>query len=362
MSTPQAFFYEFAALRGVQAGRPYYVAMCPLNVIPKIFHFREADIAADYRSQRLLDSKRVPEIANYMVENRGSYAFSSITASVNGSVIFEAVSPERPDIGRLKVDMTSTFHINDGQHRRAAIEQAIEEAPELANETISVVLFPDLNLERRQQLFADLNKHAVKPTSSLNVLYDHRDDLAGLTRRLVHAVPVFKNLTELERNSISHTSRKLFTLSSIHQATAKLLGKKGRAPVVSDDEQLAVRFWSAVARYMPDWEGVRRGKLHAGELRREEIQSSGIVLHALARVGRDLIETHPDDWEERLAPLSKVDWSRRNSEWEGRALHAGVLRKSRANIILSGNQIKRIVGIELTPEEVELEEKHVSAS
>ena len=261
MSSKQSFFYEFVAIRGLQAGKPYYVAMCPLNVIPKIFDFKESDVSAEYRAQRVLELRRVPEIASYMVENQDSYVFSSITASVNGDMIFEPVTTELSDVGRLKVDMTASFHINDGQHRRAAIEQALEQAPELAHETISVVLFPDQALTRRQQLFADLNKHAVRPTTSLNVLYDHRDDMSSLTRRLVKSVSVFKNLTELERNSISHTSRKLFTLSSIHQATAKLLAKSGRASIDEAEYERAYGFWQAIAENMPDWESVRRGPL-----------------------------------------------------------------------------------------------------
>lgn len=34
-----SFSYVFSALRGFQAGRAYYVAMCPLKLIPKIFLF-----------------------------------------------------------------------------------------------------------------------------------------------------------------------------------------------------------------------------------------------------------------------------------------------------------------------------------
>ena len=359
MSSAQSFFYEFVAIRGLQAGRPYYVAMCPLNVFPKIFDFKEADLSADYRAQRILEQRRVPEIANYIVENQDSYVFSSITASVNGDMKFEPATSTMTDIGRLKVDMTASFHINDGQHRRAAIEQALEQAPELSHETISVVLFPDQDLQRRQQLFADLNKHAVKPTTSLNVLYDHRDDMSALTRRLVKSLSIFKNLTELERNSISHTSRKLFTLSSIHQATAKLLGKSGRANVEESDFSKAHAFWQAVGTHMHDWEAVRRGRFNAGELRRDQIQTCGLVLQALAIMGQSLIESHPTDWQQRLAPLAEIDWSRQNAIWEGRALHAGVLRKSRTNVILTANLLKRFVGLPLTENEQLMETQHV---
>ena len=36
--------YGFDAIRGVQAGHEFYVAMCPLKIIPKLFIFNDHDI------------------------------------------------------------------------------------------------------------------------------------------------------------------------------------------------------------------------------------------------------------------------------------------------------------------------------
>ncbi|GAH02937.1 unnamed protein product, partial [marine sediment metagenome] len=119
----------------------------------------------------------------------------------------------------------SRFIINDGQHRRAAIEQALLECPDMGDETISIVFFIDVGLKRTQQMFADLNKHAIRPTRSLGILYDHRDPLSNLARNLVDEVDTFRNLTEMEKTTISNRSTKLFTLSSIFQGTLSFLRK-----------------------------------------------------------------------------------------------------------------------------------------
>ena len=68
--------------------------------------------------------------------------------------------------------MKARFVINDGQHRRAAIEAALRENPDLGDETIAVVFFLDVGLKRCQQMFADLNRYAIRPTTSLSILYD----------------------------------------------------------------------------------------------------------------------------------------------------------------------------------------------
>src|SRR5262245_53057689 len=151
--------YAFPAIRGIQAGREYYVSMCPLRLIPKIFVFNEEELLPELRAQRLLNKARVPEIAQYVTNNKDSYVFSAITASIDADVRFVPVETkgDAARIGLLQVPMSAHFVINDGQHRRAAIEMALRDQPELGNETIAVVFFLDVGLIRCQQMFADLN-------------------------------------------------------------------------------------------------------------------------------------------------------------------------------------------------------------
>ena len=73
------FEYVFPAIRGVQAGREYYVTMCPLRIIPRLFLFNEEELPPEMRAQRSLNKSRVPEMARYIVENPDSYIFSALT-------------------------------------------------------------------------------------------------------------------------------------------------------------------------------------------------------------------------------------------------------------------------------------------
>src|SRR5262249_7802084 len=130
---------------------------------------------------------------------------------------------ERHSVGRLSLPMTARLVINDGQHRRAGIEAALRERPELGDETIAVVLFLDVGLSRSQQMFADLNRYAVRSATSLNILYDHRDEDAQAIKAVIQRVPVFRDLTDLQRATLSPRSTKLFTLSAIYHATNVLL-------------------------------------------------------------------------------------------------------------------------------------------
>lgn len=142
--------------------------------------------------------------------------------------------------------MDARFIINDGQHRRAAIIEALEQRPELGHESIAVVFFLDIGQQRCQQMFADLNRHAIRPSRSLGLLYDHRNDKAQLAKLVVMKSDVFRDIVDMERSSLAKRSRKLFTLSAFHNACADLVEGQSSGDV-NGDATLAREYWEAVA-------------------------------------------------------------------------------------------------------------------
>jgi DNA sulfur modification protein DndB len=359
--TKNEFTYSLPALRGVQAGREYYVTMCPLQYIPQIFSAAEGDLPPELHAQRTLNQSRVPIMTRYIVENQSSYIFSSLTASIDGNVTFEPSGSDAIStrLGTLLLPMDAKILINDGQHRRAAIVRALEECPELKHETISIVFFVDSGLKNSQQMFADLNRYAIRPTKSLGILYDHRDPMARLASELAEEVPVFHGMTEKAKTTISNRSRKLFTLSSIYQATKRLLSKKEGEEISKSEKDFAIEFWTTVGDSMPDWKDAVDRKVSTSELRTDYIHSHGLALHAIAIAGATLVVTEPKKWQERLTKLSSIDWTRSNAKlWEGRATIGGRLSKAQNNLILTANILKKHLSIELEPAEEIVEEKY----
>ena len=358
---------EFPTVRGVQAGREYYISMCPLGLVPKIFIFNEAGLTPEQRSQRQLNRGRVPEMTRYLVANRSNYVFSAITASIDGDAEFIPGSGSEDDlVGILRVQMKSArIIINDGQHRRAAIEAAIAEAPELADETIAVVLFFDRGLERCQQMFADLNRYAVRPSRSLSVLYDHRDEHAILAKMLLNRLPALAELVEFERTSLSPRSKSLFTLSAFYTATEALLADfEPDDPDVRAD--LAASFWAKVADQMPHWDDVRCGIITSGALRDTFINSHSVALHALGRAGNSLMKlTKKGSSADPLPKLKTVDWRKSAAIWDGRAVVAGRMSKTHQSVVLTSNVIKLHLGLPLSADEQSLEDafrRHANAA
>ncbi|HZH31866.1 MAG TPA: DNA sulfur modification protein DndB [Pyrinomonadaceae bacterium] len=359
-----AFEYVFPAIRGVQAQREYYVSMCPLRLIPKLFVFDDEELVPELRAQRTINRSRVPEIARYILKNPQNYTFSAITASVDADLRFDPIGggTEGKRVGLLHIPMSARFIINDGQHRRAAIEIALKENPDFANESIAVVFFLDIGLERCQQMFADLNRHAIRPSKSIGVLYDHRDDFAKLVKLVVLKSPVFKGVVDMERSTLSPGSRKLFTLSAIYTATLELLADVS-GELAGDCAQRASTFWEEVGKQFPEWQLVRERRMTAGEVRQNYLHSHGIALQALGRVGNYLMSDAASDWKKQLSRLKSINWLRSNSKfWEGRALAGGRVSKSANNVTLTTNIIKKHLRMPLSQEEDRIEQAFLQGS
>lgn len=342
-------FYSFSAIRGVQAGHPYYTVMIPLVQVPRLFSFDDESLPADLRAQRVLSKVRVPQIADYLAANWDDYILSSLCASVDGDISFKPAADEIAlrNVGILTFTMDARILLNDGQHRRAAIEEALKTRPELENETISVVLFADRGLERSQQMFADLNKNAVRPSRSLSVLFDHRNPLAQLSAHLLSEVEFFQRFTDLERSSIPNRATPLYTLSSLNRANGLLAGQEADR-FGQKTAAKVVDYWSALYGHMKDWQRLDAGTLKASDLRQSTVHAHGVLLQGLGLLGGRLLTECPKNWRSKLAKVENIDWSRRNADlWEGRVMNGVRMNGQKRAVQLGANVLCQAVGLDL---------------
>lgn len=347
---------SFPAMHGQIGKRDYYSCMMPLNVIPKMFTFRDwSEFRPEDREQRILNEKRVPEIARYILENEEGYLFSSITASFRCDVKFKPMGAS-DSIGVLEMEFDqANFVINDGQHRCAAIAYALKQDPSLGEETISVLLFHYESRERVQQMFSDLNRFVAKTSKSLDILYDKRDPVSQATLRISEVVPEFQGMVEKDAVSMPGRSTKLFTLAALYDANHELFRPYVEAQdaetTVNELVQIGVEFWKAIAAAMPDWRRVKNQHLRAVELRQESISSHTVVLRALGAAGAELMKTDPQGWKNRLRLIEEIDWRKQNRDWEGICIVANSVVSNRQARAATKAYIKRQLGLSLSEAE-----------
>ena len=351
------------AIRGTMGGRQYFTISVSMAEVPRLFRFNDWEqCTPELRAQRVLNRSRVPDIMKYILDNEDGYLFSSITASYSSEVRFTPIA-EGADLGTLEMELENLeLVINDGQHRSAGIAAAIKENPALGKDKISVLLFPTENLERLQQMFTDLNRYAHKTSKSLDILYDHRDNLSALTMDVSEQVEVFRGMLDREKITIPMRSPKLFTLSTLYDANEELIGEKVDKRETRDYEGklgLAVEYWTVLASIITDWRKVKDGDLKAPELRQEKINTHAVVMRALGGAGRALIEEYPKDWQKQLQPLGDVDWrksvgSRVNPTWDNVCIVAGSVVSNRQARVQTLAVLKNILGLSISAREQKL--------
>lgn len=358
-----SFEISLPAVRGTQAGRDFFVTMCPAATLTSLFSESNQAVNERFRESNFVNEKRIPEIVRYMTTQQDSYIFSAMTAVVDSDVRFEPISNNVGSVGpgTLHISLSANLLLLDGQHRCAALKQAVAANKELGDECIPVVVFVDPGLRRSDSMFNDLKCHERKASQSLRLLHETKDQVAVLTREMVEHIPVLQGMIELKKSTISNRSRKLFTLSAFYHANKLLLTDYDLKSPHRDPLQVVIDFWLNVSEQFPQWRAAKSGDVSPADLRRQFIHVHGIALAAIARVGNTILQRNPRTWVKKLRRLRSVDWSRQNTLlWQGRAMIAGRLSKSTINVVLTGNALKQHLGVPLTDEEQQAEEEFVS--
>ena len=341
-----SFWYSFPAVKGKQANRDYYISMIPLKMLSKLFPEDEEYISPEYRAQRKLNLARIPIIADYIIKNRSSYVFSALAASIDGDFHFE--NSDISELGVLKISMDAIFLINDGQHRKAALLNAIKEDETLLDETIPIVFFEDTGLSRSQQMFTDLNKYAVKTSNSIAELYDSRDKLAVSTRNVISQIDFLNRYTDKEKDNLGKFSSNLFTLNTFYMANKAIYSS------LKDKDQLdnfLYKYWNSVSLNMQPWVDLENGHITKTSLRENFIATQGIVIQALGKLGAYYANGKYESIE-RIDKLKYIDWNRSATSWKNRAIKSNgrIIANTKA-VLLVSNLIKQKLGIKLSNDE-----------
>lgn len=343
--------YRFPVVKGVQARKEYYIAMISLDMLPQLFQEIDDFVNPEHRAQRKLNETRIPTITKYILDNRDSYVFSALAASIDGEYYFKP-DKHNPNTGTLVIAKDAKFLINDGQHRKAAILAALNDDPSLGEETISMVLYADQGLQRSQQIFTDLNKNAVKTSNSISELYDSRDELAVVTRNVIWKIDFLNKYTNKEKDILGKYSSSLFTLNTFYTANGYILGKN----CAEGSIDFLVRFWTLVSQHMIPWQHLQSGEITKVNLRENYIATQNIVIQAFGRVGNYLY-LHQNEMETVLKNIEKIDWHRSAQQWYMRAVgRRGRIITNKKAAMLIANVIKQQTGILLSQEELHAEE------
>ena len=332
--------------------------MIPIRLLTKLFVLETEEMPAEMRAQRQPNNTRIKKLAAYVLEKE--YVLSSVTVTVELSEAYDYFQFEQvqDDLGMLKIPMESKMLIADGQHRIYGLQRALKEDPDLGDETISCVIFLDFGLERRQQIFHDLNNFVSKPTKSLNLLYDHRSDGAEIARNVMNGAIIFRGRTDAEKTSLAAKSLKAFTFNAIDEAVNKWMHPgKDNGLSAAQMSKRAIEFFKEVTKHIPEWQWLIDKEIAPGELRAGSMSCNAVTLCALGYVGSVLLKE--SDWNERLAALKlgEIEWAKSNTVFENVIIFGGRIHKNSTTVKALGDWILSR-GTAASPEKTELSKEN----
>lgn len=319
------FVIELPATRGIQSGKPYYMVTLPIKVLIKMLRLDDKGSVLE-RSQRTVNPTRVKKVAQYLETNfeSQSYVIPALTGvfECDDADIEFVPSAISESVGILKVPMTATAKLLDGQHRGSGLSAFVESNPQLdlGGETVSCQFYTGMSLTDRQLAFADINSNAAKPSASINSAYNHRDPLCRFAVELAELETApFASLVDFEKNTVSAKSAALFPLKTIQDATAIFmgLGKKPTAQEIDSAREQTIEFWKKAANAQ-GWATVMPSD--AKWWREDKLNTHTIVLKATALAGKIAANTFGGIDKVNWDLWQKVDFHRHSDDFKGRCI------------------------------------------
>ena len=154
-------------------------------------------------------TKRSADIANYLIKNDQRFMPALLVAAVGGEPKFvpasfgdDGYAFAEGKLGFLRFDGSESYYVLDGQHRLAAIHDALRREPEkLSKDEASVILVwhknDDDGRKRARRLFTTVNRYARKTTKTEDLVFDEDNPVDIYTRRLVREHAFLKERTKV---------------------------------------------------------------------------------------------------------------------------------------------------------------------
>jgi DNA sulfur modification protein DndB len=330
----------------------YFLTTARFGEVARIVNYKEDDKnwPVALRQQRPLNMSRIRnDMVPYLIEMDDHFYNALVVEHVRpGSPTHDikfVPDAEDPTTGWVELEGIETLEALDGQHRLKSIELAVAENPDLASESIGLVIVPHKTVSESQQLFSDLNRTAKPTPKSLNIMFEHREEEALLAKKLVESSKYLAGRVNLTGSALSKRSPYIVTIATLYEAVKVV---KPILTEVDDDARVAqlTEYWDTVLASLPDMTKLVSGQIHPGDLRAKYVYATGLGFEALAEAIKSAVVNFPSKWSEILSEgLSRIRWDLTDSQWEGVALFAGRVAIARAARRRTATLVKHLLGL-----------------
>ena len=321
-----------------QGGRNHLVFSLPCNLLLELGKLQSAETKknksnAEEKINRPLMRPHVNEIAKYLI-NTDNYVLPPFIFNCSTPIKVFAYGTGAVKFGYAVIPSNVELYVTDGQHRLKAIEKAIAERPSLKNDSVTVLVIEEDDIDQIHQDFADCAKTKPIPPALL-AAFDVSNFLSQLTRKVSKESVIFNKRIDKISRTVGKDPNYMFTMSQLRIGMAEFLFGSSRKQVIesrSNQEdakwdsflEKAKIFYHLFAENNQTWQQLLQPasqtvNLDLYNLRQKRIDFNSVGFQVINRVGHHIffgkgfteLETN-----NLVKALASLDYSRNSQLWE----------------------------------------------
>jgi DNA sulfur modification protein DndB len=325
-----------------QGGRYHLVFSLPFNILVEIARLQSADKKKNKSNAE--DSMNRPEmpphtneIAKYLLESE-NYILPPFIFNCNTSIKVFSYGEGAVKVGYAVIPSNVELFVTDGQHRLKALQKVLLEKPELGNDSATVLVVQEDDIEQIHQDFADCAKNKPIPPALL-AAFDVTDVLSKLTRQLTKDSVIFEGRIDKISRTIGKDPSYMFTMNQLKIGVAEFLFGSSRKQVIdsrsnqSKSEFLLMLertkiFYTEFAKNNEVWKTLlqpasQTPNLDLYALRQQRIDFYTVGFQIISRVGHFIFFSQEFTDVQRdtlIKALASLDYSRDSTLWDNSIL------------------------------------------
>jgi DNA sulfur modification protein DndB len=321
-----------------QGRRNHLAFSLPFNLLLEMAKLQSADHKrhksnAEELINRPLIPQHVDEIAKYLLET-DNYILPPFIFNSSTPIKVFAFGTGAVKFGYAVLATNVELYVTDGQHRLKAIEKAIKEKSELRDDSVTVLVVQEEDIDQIHQDFADCAKNKPIPPALL-AAFDVSNILSKLTRQISRDLVIFNGRIDKISKTLGKDPNYIFTMNQLRIGMAEFLFGSSRKQVIesrSNQEkgegrmllEKAELFYMEFAKINDGWKlllqpGSQTVNLDLYSLRQQKINFNTVGLQIISRVGHRIFfgKDFSDDERNRLIDaLASLDYKRTAPLWQ----------------------------------------------
>ena len=321
-----------------QGGRNHLVFSLPCNLLLELGKLQSAETKknksnAEEKINRPLMRPHVNEIAKYLI-NTENYVLPPFIFNCSTPIKVFAYGTGAVKFGYAVIPSDVELYVTDGQHRLKAIEKAIIERPLLKNDSVTVLVIEEDDIDQIHQDFADCAKTKAIPPALL-AAFDVSNFLSKLTRKVSKELVIFEKRIDKISRTVGKDPNYMFTMSQLRIGMAEFLFGSSRKQVIesrSNQEDVewdsllddAKVFYRLFSENNQTWQQLLKpasqtANLDLYSLRQDRIDFNSVGFQVINRVGHHIFfgkEFSESERSDLVKALASLDYRRDAHLWE----------------------------------------------